>query len=152
MIVLRFPFKWVKSLPIVFWIVAELYNCWRIVERCRLAQFICSRILCAFWNLLLIVITVLLCVWCVGCWLCCIFTCLEIDILYTLANFPRSWSFYTCEHIGAGDGSGSSKCLAQGVWRIYSLDRRMKQTCFEKVEQHEDTKSLQSNIVKFQLS
>ena len=75
--------KWVKSLLILFGIFAELYNGWRIVDRCRLAQCSCSLILCTFWHLLLIVIFVLLVRWLlvVG----CIFTCLEIDIFYTLA-------------------------------------------------------------------
>ena len=58
--------------------------------------------------------------------------------------FRRRWSIHPCEHLGARDRSGSSKCLAQGVWRIYILARRMKQTCFEKVE-HGETKSLLSN-------
>ena len=39
-------FKWVKFLLILFWIFAELYNCWSIVDCCRLAQCICPVILC----------------------------------------------------------------------------------------------------------
>ena len=31
-----------KSLLILFWIFAELYNCWRIVDCCTLAQCSCS--------------------------------------------------------------------------------------------------------------
>ena len=38
-----------KSFLILFWIFAELYNCWRIVECCKLAQCICSLILCILW-------------------------------------------------------------------------------------------------------
>ena len=35
-------FKRVKSVLILAWHFAELYNCWSIVESCRLAQCICS--------------------------------------------------------------------------------------------------------------
>ena len=73
-------------------------------------------------------------------WLPCIFTSAEMDILCILA-FLQMMSFYPRKHIGARGGSGSSQCLAQGVWRISILAGRMKQTCFEKVE-HEETKSL----------
>ena len=61
------------------------YNCWSIAECCRLAQCIWSLILCIFCDVLLTVVHVLMCVWCVGCWLPCIFTSVEFDILCILA-------------------------------------------------------------------
>ena len=94
--------------------------------------------LCIFCDVLLIVIHALLCVWCFG---CLAFLRLYRWIYCASLPFRRRWSIHPCEHLGARDRSGNSKCLAQGVWRIYILARRMKQTCFEKVE-HEETKSL----------
>ena len=61
------------------------YNCWSIAECCRLPQCIWSLILCIFCDVLLTVVHVLMCVWCVGCWLPCIFTSVEFDILCILA-------------------------------------------------------------------
>ena len=79
----------------------DLYNGWRIVERCRLAQCSCSLNLrdfvmfywlwftyfCAFGALV------------VGCiMLYCIFTCLGIDILYTLAFSEKLELLYLRAH------------------------------------------------------
>ena len=128
--------KWVKSLLILFWIFAELYNCWSIAECCRLAQCTWSLILCIFWifcNLLPIVIHVILCFWWVGCWLHCIFTCLEIDILYTLAFsqimellYSRAlwcqWKSLTIRVLGSGwlleDPHSCSTHEADMIWNV----------------------------------
>ena len=120
----------------LFWIVAELYNCWSIVDCCTLAQCSCSLNLrdfvllywlwftyfCAFGALV------------VG---CIAFLHVLRLICCTLLPFRRWRSFYPRKHTGAsqvfhwhqcacedksfiicGDGSGSSQCLAQPCLKI----------------------------------
>ena len=120
----------------LFWIVAELYNCWSIVDCCTLAQCSCSLNLrdfvmfywlwftyfCAFGTLV------------VG----CIAFLYVLRLIYcTLLPFRRWRSFYPRKHTGAsqlfhwhqcacedksfiicGDGSGSSQCSAQPCLKI----------------------------------
>ena len=110
--------NWVKSLLILFGIFAELYNCWRIVERCRLAQCSCSLNLRDF----------VMFYWCDSRTSVRLVRWLLVALHFymfrdgythcTLLPFPRRWSFYTCEHVGARDGSGSWQCSAQSCLKI----------------------------------